>query len=69
MKLNLTRDDLKWVIGKIVGGASAVILFSTPIGAYLGLSTGALHIVVAVCVVIAFVSGTLGNSPLPGVKQ
>ena len=67
--LNLSRDDAKWVVGKVVGGASAVILFQTSIGSYLGLSEPTVHILVAVCVVIAFVSGTLGNSPLPGAKS
>jgi hypothetical protein len=64
--LNLTRDDLKWAWGYLVSGASIVLLDQTAIGAYLGLSTIAIHWVIAVCIVVLFVSGKLGTSPLPG---
>lgn len=61
----VTRDSLGWLWLK-VAAAAGLVINGTINPATLGLSEGQSRAVMAACAVIAYLSGQMSTSPLPG---
>lgn len=61
----MTRDHAVWLWGRVVGLAGLVVSGAIDPAAF-GLSDTQRHAVMAVCALVAYLSGQMSTSPLPG---